>query len=52
MEKVFQTIIENNITDLIIEKGDIDSQSEVLRALLKHPAILRLVFRVLPHLQF
>ncbi|MBK5112370.1 MAG: NAD(P)/FAD-dependent oxidoreductase [Candidatus Heimdallarchaeota archaeon] len=52
MEKVFQTIIENNIADLIVEKGDIDSQSEVLRALLRHPAILRLVIRVLPHLQF
>ncbi len=50
-EKAFQTVIENNIADLIMEKGDIDSQSEVLRALLKHPAIIQLMIRLLPYIQ-
>jgi len=52
LEKVFETIIKNNIADLINEKGDIDSQADVLQALLRHPAIIKLAIRVLPLLQF
>jgi len=50
-DMAFDTVIENNLVSLIEQKGDIDSQAEVLRAILKHPAVWKLFFKAIPHLQ-
>ena len=50
-ELAFDTIIKNDLVSLIEEKADIDNQTEVLRAILKHPAIWKLLFKSIPHLQ-
>lgn len=47
----FDTVIENDLVSVIEQKGDIDNQAEVLRAILKHPAIWKLAFKVIPHLK-
>ncbi len=52
LEKAFETVITNDLDQLINQKGDIDSQAEILLALLKHPEVFKLIFRVLPNLQF
>ena len=50
-DMAFDTVIENDLVSLIEQKGDIDSQAEVLRAILKHPAVWKLAFKVIPHLK-
>ena len=47
----FDTVIENDLVSVIEQKGDIDKQAEVLRAILKHPAIWKLAYKVIPHLK-
>jgi len=47
----FDTFIENDLVSLIEQKADIDNQAEVLRAILKHPAVWKLFFKAIPHLQ-
>ncbi|MHA1125982.1 MAG: geranylgeranyl reductase family protein [Candidatus Heimdallarchaeota archaeon] len=50
-DMAFDTVIENDLVSLIEQKADIDSQAEVLRAILKHPAVWKLFFKAIPHLQ-
>ena len=50
-DMAFDTVIENDLVSLIEQKGDIDNQAEVLRAILKHPAVWKLAFKVIPHLK-
>ncbi|MHA1212011.1 MAG: NAD(P)/FAD-dependent oxidoreductase, partial [Candidatus Heimdallarchaeota archaeon] len=52
VELAFETIIDNGLDQLIEKTADIDKQSAVLNSLLQHPAIIKLAFRVLPHLQW
>ncbi len=47
MDKIFRAIIENELQRLIEEKGDIDFQSEVLRALVCNPAVIKVLFAVI-----
>lgn len=50
--RAFRTAIENNLGKLIEEKGDIDSQAEIILSLLKEPAVIKLALRLLPTMQF
>jgi len=50
-DMAFDTVIENNLVSLIEQKADIDNQAEVLRAILKHPAVWKLFFKAIPHLK-
>lgn len=47
MDKIFRVIIDNELQRLIKEKGDIDFQSEVLRALMRNPVIIKVLFTVI-----
>ena len=51
LDQAFATVVENDLVSLIEEKADIDSQAEILISLLKHPAVLKLAFKILPYLQ-
>jgi len=50
--RAFYTAVENDLGKLIEEKGDIDSQAEIILSLLKEPAVLKLALRLLPSIQF
>jgi hypothetical protein len=43
LEKVFQTIIQNRLTEVIEKFGDIDFQSSVLLKMATTPAVFRLL---------
>ena len=48
----FETAITNDLAKMIEEKGDIDSQAEIILSLLKDPSIIKLILRLLPKIQF
>ncbi len=50
--RAFETAVENDLGKLIEEKGDIDSQAEIILSLLKDPAVIKLAFKLLPTIQF
>jgi flavin-dependent dehydrogenase len=50
LDKVFSSIISNNLQEIMEKKGDIDSQAAVILALLRHPKVIRLGFSLLPQL--
>jgi len=52
LDEAFSTVIDNDLMELIEEKADIDSQAEILLSLLKHPAVFKLIFKIIPNLQF
>ncbi|NHJ87067.1 MAG: NAD(P)/FAD-dependent oxidoreductase [Asgard group archaeon] len=52
IEKAFDTVIANDLVSIINERADIDRQADVIRTLVRHPAVIKLAFRVLPNLQF
>ena len=51
LDQAFSTVVDNDLMALIEEKADIDSQAEILISLLKHPAVIKLAFKILPYLQ-
>ena len=51
-DSAFKTAVSNQLDKMIEEKGDIDSQAEIILSLLREPAVIKLAFRLLPHIQF
>ena len=50
LDKSFETIIKNNLDQIISEKGDIDSQAAIIFSLLSNPSVIKLGLKVLPNL--
>ncbi|HUT81557.1 MAG TPA: NAD(P)/FAD-dependent oxidoreductase [Candidatus Bathyarchaeia archaeon] len=52
LDLAFDTVLENNLIQLIEKTGDIDKQANVLQSLLKHPAVIKLGVKILPYLRW
>ncbi|MBN1329544.1 MAG: NAD(P)/FAD-dependent oxidoreductase [Candidatus Heimdallarchaeota archaeon] len=52
LDLAFEAVLKNDLVHLIEETGDIDKQANVLQSLLKHPAVIKLGFKILPYLNW